>query len=79
MSPSSDTFVLDANVFISTNSMYHAPYMCAEFWRRLADCNREGTVFIIDKVYEELMYHKDELSIWPCRNRSMFESTSNVM
>ena len=68
MSPSNDTFVLDANVFISANNMYYAPDLCAEFWRRLADCNRAGTVFSIDKVYEELMRHEDELYAWSRAN-----------
>lgn len=75
MSPSNDTFVLDANVFISANNKYYAPDLCAEFWRRLADCNRAKTVFSIDKVYDELMRHEDELSAWSRKNRSMFVST----
>ena len=75
MSSANDTFVLDANVFISANNMYYAPDLCAEFWRRLAYCNRAKTVFSIDKVYEELMHHEDELSVWSRKNRSMFEST----
>ena len=77
MSPSNDTFVLDANVFISANNMYYAPDLCAEFWRRLADCNEKGTVLSIDKVYEELRRHQDELYAWSYRNRSMFVSTRN--
>lgn len=75
MSPSNDTFVLDANVFISANNMYYAPDLCAEFWRRLADCNGAGTVFSTDKVYEELMRHEDELYAWSRANGSMFVST----
>ena len=77
MSTSNDTFVLDANVFIGANNKYYAPDLCAEFWRRLADCNRAETVFSIDRVYEELMRHKDELSAWSRRNKTMFVSTRN--
>ena len=77
MSPSIDTFVLDANVFISADKTYYAPDLCAEFWRRLADCNRAKTVFSIDKVYEELVRHDDDLHAWSRANRSMFVSTRN--
>lgn len=77
MSSSNDTFVLDANVFISANNMYYAPDLCAEFWRILVDCNREGTVFSIDRVYDELIRHKDDLSEWSHRNNFMFVSTRN--
>ena len=61
----------------SANNMYYAPDLCAEFWRRLTDCNREGTVFSIDKVYDELMYHKDHLSVWSSKNRSMNQHAMN--
>ena len=77
MSSAKDAFVLDANVFISANNMYYAPDLCAEFWRRLADCNEEGTVLSIDRVYDELARHEDPLSTWSGENRSMFVSIRN--
>ena len=33
------------------------------------------TVFSIDKAYDELMRHENELSSWSRKNRSMFVST----
>ena len=77
MNPASGTFVLDANVFISANNMYYAPDLCTEFWRCLADYNRKEVVFSIDRVYDELARHKDNLSDWSGKNKSMFASTHN--
>ena len=75
MSSVSDTFVLDANVFISANHMYYAPDLCAEFWRRLAEYNEKRVVFSIDRVYYELTRQNDSLSDWASNNKSMFLST----
>ena len=76
MNPSNDTFVLDANVFISANNTYYAPDLCAEFWKCLASY-REKSVFSIDRVHEELARRKDKLSTWSNENKSMFASTRN--
>lgn len=78
MTPTKAVFVLDADVLINANNKYYAQDLCAEFWSHLTDCNRQGTVSSIDKIYDELKGRNDDLHRWAINNKSMFASTHDV-
>ncbi|MCB2262077.1 MAG: DUF4411 family protein [Candidatus Thiosymbion ectosymbiont of Robbea hypermnestra] len=58
------TYLLDANVFIQAKNLHYGLDFCPAFWDWLIDNNREGRVFSIDKVADELSAGADELNDW---------------
>ena len=62
------TYVLDANVFIAAKNNYYGFDFCRAFWDWLDLAHAAGTVFSVEKVYDELIERDDDLSVW-CRDR----------
>lgn len=60
----SKRYVLDANVFIEAKNGYYAFNLCPGFWRALIAQHKRGRVCSIDKVLDELVHERDELSDW---------------
>lgn len=57
-------YLLDSNVFIQAKRLHYGMDFCPAFWDWLDEQNREGIVFSIEKVAEELQAGDDELSEW---------------
>lgn len=57
-------YLLDANVFIEANRRYYAFPICPGFWAALVSHHGSGSVWSIDRVKDELVDSKDELSNW---------------
>ncbi len=57
-------YLLDANVFIQAKRLHYGMDFCPAFWDWLQNQNREGKVFSIEKVLDELVAGNDELSEW---------------
>lgn len=57
-------YLLDSNVFIQANRLHYGMDFCPAFWDWLDEQSREGVVFSIEKVAEELQAGDDELSEW---------------
>ena len=57
-------YVLDANVFIQAHQTYYGFDICPGFWRALKSQHQAKRVFSIDKIKDELLAIKDQLSNW---------------
>jgi len=57
-------YLLDANVFIQAKNLHYGFDFCPAFWDWLNENNREGKVYSIEKVGDELESGDDELSTW---------------
>lgn len=57
-------YLLDANVFIQAKNLYYGLDFCPAFWDWLKQANRNGAVFSIEKVGDEIAAGDDELSVW---------------
>lgn len=57
-------YLVDADVFIQAKNLHYAPEFCPAFWDWLIQQNRQGRVFSIKKVAEELVAGGDYLSEW---------------
>jgi hypothetical protein len=76
----SKRYVLDANVFISAKNTYYAFDVCPGFWRALIAHHENRRVFSIDRVLDELLEERDELSDWvkDTAPESFFKKTQDV-
>lgn len=57
-------YLLDANVFISAKNLHYGFDFCPAFWDWLTRENREGNVYSIERVGDELLAGDDELTEW---------------
>lgn len=64
MSEADEKYVLDANVFIQAKRRFYDFDFCPGYWRVLIYYNREGRLYSIDKVHEELKHGRDDLWDW---------------
>ena len=67
-------YILDANVFIQAYKEYYAFEIAPGFWNSLITYSKKGILKILDKVYNEIIYHykekeeQDELQKWIQKN-----------
>ena len=61
-------YLLDTNVFIEAKNTHCDFDVCPGFWEWLLIKNKEGIIFSVQKVKEELITGTDELAQW-ARNR----------
>ncbi|HRT64788.1 MAG TPA: DUF4411 family protein [Candidatus Hydrogenedentes bacterium] len=57
-------YLLDANVFIQAKNLHYGLDFCPAFWEWLEVENRNGNVFSIEKVGDEIEAGEDELAEW---------------
>ncbi len=65
-------YLLDANVFIQAKNLHYGLDFCPAFWEWLEQENREGKVFSIEKVGDEIEAGADELAAWTARRGTGF-------
>jgi hypothetical protein len=65
-------YLLDANVFIQAKNLHYSFDFCPAFWEWIDITNRDGSVFSIEKVRDELLAGDDELSRWAKARRAEF-------
>lgn len=59
------SYLLDANVFIESGNRYYSMDICPAFWDWIIVANKNGKVFSLDKVKQELCkIKKDNVSEW---------------
>jgi len=61
---SKNIYVLDTNVFIEAARRYYAFDIAQPFWNGLLNFAQGRRIISIDKVYNEIMEGKDELTNW---------------
>jgi len=57
-------FLVDANTFISPYRLYYPFDLAPKFWRDLEDKIIDGSIVVLDKVFDELNAGGDDLSDW---------------
>lgn len=57
-------YCLDANVLIQAWQKYYNPKFCPDYWNILIELGTNGSVFIPQLVYEEVVRTEDALSKW---------------
>ena len=57
-------YLLDANVFIQAKNLHYGLDFCPAFWEWLIQNNKAKKVFSIEKVEDELLGFRDQLSHW---------------
>jgi hypothetical protein len=65
-------YLLDANVFIQAKNLHYGFDFCPAFWEWLIVGNRDGKVFSIEKVGDEIAAGGDELSAWAAQRGAGF-------
>ena len=65
-------YLLDANVLIAAKNSYYGFDFCSGFWEWLDAAHRTGSVFSIERVYDELVAGGDDLAVWCEERRSFF-------
>jgi hypothetical protein len=55
MSATTQRYVVDSDVLITAKNLYYAFDICPGFWKSLVDRYRDGRVFSIDRVRNELL------------------------
>ena len=58
------SYLLDANMFMSAKNLHYGLDFCPAFWEWLVHKGHTGSVFSIDKVFDEIEAGQDELSEW---------------
>lgn len=61
-------FVLDSNFFIQAHRMHYPMDVVTNFWLKIKELAENGTIVSIDKVRDEILLNKDELSDWCSEN-----------
>lgn len=57
-------YLLDANVFIAAKNLHYGFDFCPAFWDWIRRSHRDGKVFSIEKVRDELIGFGDDLADW---------------
>jgi hypothetical protein len=57
-------YLLDANVFIDAKNRHYAFDIVPGFWDWLERAHQAGTVYTVQKVYDEVVAGGDDLSVW---------------
>ena len=65
-------YLLDANVFIESKNRHYGFDFCPAFWAWIDEEHAKGTVFSVEKVYEEIQQGADELADWTRARKSSF-------
>lgn len=58
------TYLLDTDVFVQAKNLHYGFDFCPGFWDWISQEHLNDKVFSIDKVQDELIAGKDELSEW---------------
>lgn len=58
------TYLLDSNIFIQSKNFHYRFEFCQAFWDLIINLHKQGHVFSIKKVKDELIAGDDDLSIW---------------
>ena len=66
------TYLLDANVFISASRLHYGIDFCPAFWEWLTEANRQGKVFSIERVANEIQGGEDALAEWASKRGTEF-------
>lgn len=69
------TYLLDANVFIQAKNLHYGFDFCPAFWDWIIRHNKNGRVYSVDKVADEIFAGADELTQWTKNNPSLFLKT----
>lgn len=64
MSTKANKYCLDANVLIQAWQKYYNPKFCPDYWVILIELGSQGTIFIPEEVYKEIVRTEDDLSKW---------------
>ncbi len=65
-------YLLDANVFIQAKNLHYGFDFCPAFWEWVDTENRNGKVFSVEKVGDEIEAGADELSVWAASHGAGF-------
>jgi hypothetical protein len=65
-------YLLDANVFIAAKNLHYGFDFCPAFWDWIIQNNREGRVFSVEKVGDEVLALADDLSQWAAERGAAF-------
>ncbi|SDM26200.1 DUF4411 family protein [Actinomyces ruminicola] len=71
-------YLVDSNVLIEAKNRYYAFDIAPGFWEWLDHAYGQGQVFSIEKVSEELLQGKDELSKWAKEHPKFFHPADQL-
>lgn len=57
-------YVLDTNFFIQAHRMHYPFDVFPSFWVKIKELASTGILVSIDKVHQELVHNRDELTLW---------------
>ncbi len=65
-------YLLDTSVFINAYWFHYGFDFHLDFWEWLLHADREGRVFSIDRVFEEILRKEDQLNGWAYTHKNEF-------
>jgi hypothetical protein len=71
-------YILDSDVFIQAKNLHYGLDFCPAFWEWLIEQNKNGIVYSIEKVGDEIAAGKDELAIWASQRGPTFFLTPDA-
>lgn len=66
------TYLLDSNVFIQAKNLHYGFDFCPAFWDWIDQAHRDGLVYSIRQVKDELLEGQDELADWAAEQPADF-------
>lgn len=70
-------YLLDTNVFLEAKNKHYGFDFCPAFWDWLASENRNGTVFSVEQVRDEILRRADVVAEWAtARGDGLFLSST---
>ena len=57
-------YIIDTNCFIESSRATNPLDVAISFWKKIKQLALEGRIYSIDKVKDEIMIGKDDLSNW---------------
>jgi hypothetical protein len=81
MSKGTPRYLIDTSVFIQAYRAYYSFKLCPGFWTSILTLHKQGLVFSIDRVFDEVCYgDEDELHVWAKKTapKEFFSDTTAI-
>ena len=74
-------YLADTNFFVQAYRMHYPMDIVPGFWKKISELDKKSVLISIDKVRDEMMDYKDDLSKWITEELSpdFFKNSSSVL
>ena len=74
-------YVADTNFFVQAHRVHYPMDIVPGFWKKVIELDQKGLLVSIDKVKDEMVEYKDDLSHWISNELSntFFKDSSSIL